>query len=292
MADTTETRANSRGARIGAVVLILSLLLPAAALAGANSDEDSYFYPLLGKFTRTDEAPGITVEEKGENYGVGVFFRTPIGTRMQGSANVEEATEGDRRFIANARVELDYVRADVSATADNNASLNTVYKGISAASTTAEAKYRILRGEGDVGYRVKTGYGPTVEPFLGLGYIYRLKDTDGGPGFRGFTEYAHILHARPGVRAEIELGRELWLTAEIGLRFPLVTRIKENLAPTVSFRPGMGMSDAETLGLRYAQYRVFLFHERLSFQESTGGGGLIRPESKEQTFGIRLGFGY
>lgn len=275
-----------------ASALLLALLAPVVADAGQFGDEDSYFYPLLGKFERTDSGPGVTVEESGENYGIGIFFRTPLGSRVLGSPNVLEATEGDRRFILNARAELDYVRADVAANADGAASLGTIYKGISVPSATGEAKYRFFRGEGDVGYRMSFAYGTTLEPFLGLGYLYRLKDTDGGPGFRGFTEYAHLLHARPGVRAEIDVGPEMSVFAEAGIRYGLISRVKENLAPTVSYRPDTGMSDFETIGFRYAQYRIFLFHERLALEEEADGSGLVRPQSKERTVGIRVGFGY
>ena len=54
----------------------------------------------------------------------------------------------------------------------------------------------------------------------------------------------------------------------------------------------MGLSDSEAIGFRYGQYRIFLFHEKMAFKSSTAGNGLTRPESEEETVGIRLGLGY
>ncbi len=172
MGNWTAKRSILRGAT-GAALIILALLLPVAALADLSGDEDSYAYPLLGTFSRTDSGSRFAVKEKGENYGAGVFFRMPISTRMVGSPNVEAATESDRRFIANVRAEINFIRADLTASADNAASFdNTTYKEINSAAATGEAKYRLFHCESDIGYRIKTGYSGSFEPFLGLGLLY------------------------------------------------------------------------------------------------------------------------
>lgn len=292
--------ASNRRSRFGKIagmagtLLLLALLLPAAAHADLSGDEDSYFYPTIGKFTRNDSGPGFSSKEKGEDYGIGVFFRTPLGTRMEASPNVEQATENDRRFIANFKIELHYIKADLTTSADSPAALvpTTLRGDNTTASAIGKTQYRIAHGEGDVGYRAKLNPTTSVEPFLGLGYIYEMRDLDSYQGLTGHTTYEQILHGKAGVRGEIDLGREMSLFGELGLRLPLVTRTKENLAPSIAYKPGMGLSDSETVGFRYAQYRIFLFHEKMAFKDATSGTGILRPESKEETVGLRFGIGY
>ncbi|HEY5995855.1 MAG TPA: hypothetical protein VIU29_02490, partial [Candidatus Deferrimicrobiaceae bacterium] len=85
---------------------------------------------------------------------------------------------------------------------------------------------------------------------------------------------------------------EMALLGDLAIRLPLYTQIKENLAPSIAFKPGMGLSDSEAIGFRYGQYRIFLFHEKMAFKSTTSGTGLTRPESEEETVGIRFGLGY
>ncbi len=291
MANCKTNRTFLRGG-IAAALIILPLLLPAAAVAAPSGDEDSYAYPLIGKFSRTDTGGGITVKEKGENYGAGVFFRLPVSSRMEGSPNVEAATEDDRRFIANFRAEVNFIRADLNASAGNASSFdNTTYRGIRTTSAKGESKYRVLHCDGDLGYRIKASATGSFEPFAGLGFIYTTRDIDGN-GFSGHTTYSTIINGRVGVRGEYELGRDTVLFGEAGIRIPVYTRIKENLAPSVSFHPGMAFSDSETAGIRYAQYRLFLFHERLAFKTSASGNGMLMPDTKQETVGLMIGLGY
>lgn len=276
----------------GTAILASALLLPPSANADFSGDDDSFFYPTIGKFDRTDTGNGFKVEESGENYGLGVFFRTPISTRMQGSPNVEAATETDRRFIATFRIEANFIKADLTASAADAASFaSTSYATIGNTTAVGEAKYRVLHGDGDLGYRIRMRGDYAVEPFLGLGMVYMTRDID-GRDFAGHGTLTKLVNGRAGVRGEFDLGGEMALFGEVGLRLPLYTQIKENLAPSITFKPGMGISDSETIGFRYAQYRVIVFHEKMAFKSSTGGAGLTRPESEEETIGIRLGFGY
>jgi hypothetical protein len=290
MGNGSAIRANLRKL-FGTALVASTLLLPSAANAGLSGDDDSFFYPTIGKFDRTDTGSGFKVEEKGENYGFGVVFRVPFSTRMQGSPNVEAATETDRRFVGNFRIEANFIKADLTASADNaTAYSSTSYAAITTPSAIGEAKYRVLHGDGDVGYRIRLG-DDAVEPFLGLGLVYMTRDVD-GRDFAGHGTQTKLVNGRAGVRGEIDLGGEMSLFGEVGIRLPLYTKIKENLAPSITFKPGMGLSDTETVGFRYAQYRIFLFHEKMAFKSSSGGNGLTRPESEEETVGIRFGFGY
>jgi hypothetical protein len=291
MANGSACRTTNR-TLIGAALLAVMLLLPPVANAELSADDDSYFYPTIGKFDRTDSGAGFTVEESGENYGVGVFFRTPVSTSMQGSPNVEAATETDRRFVANFRVELNFIKAELTASADNAVAYDsTSYSAIGTPTAVGESKYRVFHGDGDVGYRIKMSNASALEPFLGLGIVYMTRDVD-GRGFAGHGTLSKLVNARTGVRGELDLGGEMSLFGELGVRFPLYTQIKENLAPSITFKPGMGLSDSETIGFRYAQFRIFLFREKMAFKSSSGGEGLTRPESKEETVGLRFGIGY
>jgi hypothetical protein len=268
------------------------LLLPVATQAAMLGDEDSYFYPLLGKYTRTDKGEGVNVKETGDKYGLGLFFRIPVSTRMEGSPNVEADTESDRRFIANVRLEASYVSGSLSATADNAAALgNNTYNRITASTATAKTQHRIFYGEGDLGYRIRLGQDTSVEPFAGIGLTYGARDVDSGDGITGYGSYDKILAGRVGVRAERSLGPEMSLSGELGAGFPLYVRVKENLGPSVTFSPGLASGNL-TVAFRYAQYRVIGFYERATLASSTNGSGMVRPESKEETLGLRLGIGY
>jgi hypothetical protein len=275
-----------------AALAMLAMLAPGASLAGLTGDTDSYVYPAIGKYSRTDTGNGFSVKEKGESYGLGVFIRMPMSTRMEASPNVEAATEGDRRFIANLRGEFDFVRADLTASAGDAAAYdNTTYGAIGSASATGETKTRMFRCDGDVGYRIRIGPVASLEPYLGVGLVYAIRDID-GVNFGGHTTYVRNLNGIAGVRGEYDLGGEMSLFGEIGIKLPLYTRIKENLAPSVTFSPGLALSPSTSAGFRYAQYRIFLFHERTAYKEAASGNGITRPESKEDTVGLRFGLGY
>jgi hypothetical protein len=288
---TTAGRVRFRGRGLASLLLIVCLfILAGTAFAGPVSDEDSYFYPSYSSFKGKESGP-FSATEKGNMYGLGLFFRVPLDTRIEGSENIEGSLGYDPRKISNTRIELYYGQSDYHVNDNSVPFSQTSFQGIRSTPGVSPTKYRGLRVEEDFGYRLHLPSGDYVEPFAGAGFLYQERRFgSSSTNVMGHAEELLNLHARFGVRGEMPVARETALFGEAGVLWPAFNYLKNNQGTSHRFRP-KGTGDSETFGVRYAMYRFFLFHEGTSFSGATADG-LTSPKSRTDAWGIRVGFGY
>jgi hypothetical protein len=159
--------------------------------------------------------------------------------------------------------------------------------------------------QGDLGRRF--GESAYVEPFLGIGYRFWLRQiqdgrTASGQTAVGYTERWTSIYARLGLRGGVSISESAQVFAEAGVKLPYynqnsVALSGGNSQSDFSLRPGLQSSFFAELGVKMRRLKGSLFYDGMRFSRSnpilmdTADGVFVitQPQSTSDTFGLMLG---
>jgi len=171
----------------------------------------------------------------------------------------------------------------------------------------SNTNYLGFKIEGDAGWKFMVAEKTSVEPFVGLGYRWWLRDIESRPPIAiGYTENWRSLYARLGVRGDHNLSKHAKLFAEGGVRLPIRNKNTADLTVVglneVTVEPGKKASVFAEAGLQFKFLKASVFYEGMRFSESPlalagvdpvlGPVWVFQPESKADMFGVNIGFAF
>lgn len=178
----------------------------------------------------------------------------------------------------------------------------SIQSGDKAITTT---DYLGMKLEADHGFHRGLGRGVFIEPYVGGGYRWWIRDiSDGvtvtGDTAKGYTELWQSLYLRAGVRGDKTLKNNLKIFSSIGLSMPFYTTNKvmmygtDPASPDITLNPGGQISLTADAGIRKNRLQILLFYEQMRFSRSDDvsiGAGLyfFQPESRADIIGVRIG---
>lgn len=270
------------------LLTFLGLFAASAAFAGQSDKlEEFYVYPFVASHTWKEFDSGAQLlRESGPLFGVGAATKIAIYRKS---------------LLMKTKVEL------FGGLIDYNGQTTDVNPALSGLPVKTDVTYFGLKLENDIGWRFRLGKA-SVEPFAGIGYRWWLRDlhdssTVASSGnavkVRGTTEEWQTLYARLGTHADCEIGKDLWIFAEGGAKYPFLNRNTADIASdgTVTVRPGQEWSAFAEIGIRYKWLRPSFFYEGFGFSQSstvltTFNGqpvGMFQPKTKADMLGVNLG---
>lgn len=271
------------------ILILLTLILPVnfsnAGDSGLNIDigrpkriRDVEIYGLVENFVWQERDNGEKLlEENGWLGGVGI-----TGKLYSGSHEIIAA----RGEISSGKTIYD----------------GSIQSGDKAITTT---DYIGMKLEADHVFHRGLGQGVFIEPYVGGGYRWWLRDiSDGvtvnGDTATGYAELWQTLYLRAGMRGDKRLRNNLTLISSIGLSLPFYTTNKvmmngiDMASPDFTLNPGGKISLNADAGISMNRIKILLFYDQMRFSRSDSvsiGGGLYfyQPESRADIFGVRIG---
>lgn len=174
-----------------------------------------------------------------------------------------------------------------------------------------DTDYAGVKTEGDVGFRWGDPQKATVEPFVGLGWRYWVRDIqdatiNGGNGIpifiSGTTERWSTLYGRLGLRGDIVFTDTVRMFLEGTVKLPIDNEeVAEDVCTNygcddVDLEPGKRVSYYAELGLKASMFKVSAFYEGLRFSKSDTvaipGAIIWQPESKANIYGVNIGVSF
>jgi len=160
-----------------------------------------------------------------------------------------------------------------------------------------------VRAEGTVGWQFPVDSGFAIEPSLGLGYRWWIRDINDSDTALGYVERWRSLYARAGVRGDYNynISKGFTVFAEAGAKLPVYNSMTAELSKfglsDIDLKPGKKASAFATVGVRYSVFTASVFYEGMRFSKSPAvdiSSGLVafQPESKADTYGINIGVAF
>jgi len=267
----------------------LMLLLCSPLPAAASRLEEFVLYPFVQHFNweEFDSQGGRILEESGPLFGVGTLLRIDLHEGL---------------LMLQAKGELFGGNVDY----EGQTQFDPDDPAVSEIPVNTDVDYFGTRIEGDFGLRLGGEAKGSIEPFVGLGYRYWIRDLNDSVavdrngdlvGVGGYTEEWQSLYTRWGMRGAYAFDEDFKLFAEVGGKYPLYNenRVDYFSENDVTIKPGEQFSSFAEAGFRLDRFRATVFYEGFKFKRSPlvhagGGDFLLQPESKSEIIGISLGY--
>ena len=261
--------------------LLMSMLISMFLVSTVAAEGTTVVYGKVESFTFKEYKDGaLFLEESGKIYGIGVTSKfNPF-----------------RQLTLKVRGELFGGQVDYD---------GQTWGGVPVKTNTNYLGFEI---EGDAGWKFMVAEKTSVEPFVGLGYRWWLRNLENaiaadGTAAIGYTENWRSLYARLGVRGDHNLSKHVRLFAEGGVRLPIQNKNTADLTVfglnEVTVEPGNKASVFAEAGLQFRFLKASVFYEGMRFSESPavlvgvdpilGAMHVLQPESKADMFGARVG---
>jgi hypothetical protein len=156
-----------------------------------------------------------------------------------------------------------------------------------------DTDYIGFKGEGDLGLKYVVAEKSSLEPFVGLGFRWWLRDIKSTSTVIGYEETWRSFYARLGVRGNMVFSDKMEAFAEGGLKLPIYTENEIDFF-NVTLEPGNEASAFAEIGLKWTKFKASLFYEGMRFSKSdlVVSGAFIywQPESKADIYGLSVGW--
>jgi len=158
-----------------------------------------------------------------------------------------------------------------------------------------------VKVEGTAGWQFPVEKDITVEPFLGLGYRWWIRDLNDSDTALGYVEKWRSLYTKAGVRGDYSVSKDLSAFAEVGAKLPVYNSMTVELSKfglsDIDLKPGKKASAFATVGVRYSLFTASVFYEGMRFSKSPmkdigGGLAVFQPESKANIYGLNVGIAF
>ena len=280
---------------LGCLSLAATLLVTLASPlpASASRLEEFVLYPFVQHFNweEFDSRGNRLLEESGPLFGVGTLLRVDLR---------------DGRLMLQAKGEIFGGNVDYDG---QTQSTTDVTKDRRPAKTDVD--YVGTRIEGDLGVRIGDETKGSVEPFLGLGYRYWIRDINDTVAVSttnmlfsvaGYTEKWQSLYTRWGLRGAYTFDEDFKFFAEAGGKYPIYNENSVDYFSDgdVTIKPGKQFSPFAEAGFRIDRFRASIFYEGFRFSESPSvfagfdssgrAISLRQPKSESDIIGVTLGW--
>ena len=158
-----------------------------------------------------------------------------------------------------------------------------------------DTNYFGFKGEIDFGKRIMLAESTFLEPFLGGGYRWWIRDIENGRDIfgnpvSGLEEIWTSFYVRLGLRGNHNVTDRTYLFAEAGLKLPIYNLNETDL---VDLEPGIKSSIFAEVGVRANRVKIAAFYDSMRFSKSDieiAGPFLVwQPESEADIYGIQIG---